>query len=947
MSDPRYLEKQKELQKQQQQEQFDGNAAAFENREAVVTETDTREYGERMSLLKTGMQDFSTLFKKEWSKQDVVVKKSWAGSSGNAFIDMVADRVDMTHTYSLQTFALGTETMKQEKRSATATDLQDSLEEWHKLTENKEGMPEPAECVDRLFELSMASTNYWFTHDKKRYYSFKGKGRALVAKKARNMVSDTLSHLLTEEEKKEIRSNEGADYQEGESDKKIEKDLQRAAKAYRNYCTQIGRDCAGYTPEGMLERKMRVFRLNERKLKLYRESHPEVEKRDPMIQEMIREYEETLAWKKLFALTKKKEQTAEKEEQINQMIDEQLLKEGDIEIGRKDEAVDPNDTEELQPEQLKGIEEIDNWLVRNFQNGGVMGAMMNIAKNQNADFVDSVLSMSKRERLHMYYLVEKKRRRDANVSDVGMSQTYVPTLKGFKDQMVATKFKFWKRIAGEYTYMQKLDDAFHVTMKYRGEIKAVKEIESDQKKKLSTVETAKQKEAPMDTATKRLDKMMELRKGLEEYLKDLKEAKKADKKKKAIAEGKCKDTAAYCESLMKEIAVLDGKVGEEKDYIRKKENGEDLVNEAASSYSSVGDLPGMAFQATVGGGLLMNAKWDLLSAGWSKANLWTGSIGEATAGAVALLGSVTTFASLCRNGNQMSGAEIAEKTMEMTRGLVTALHGAVNIAQMVAVGGNLAIMQSAEYVAMSGAVEGAVGAVGLVLDTGVMIARAVGAGKMKYHGKKAGKFFAEKRKEALKKENKDRLTAEKQRELKYEEHMMKLQKDLQARERDKAIVKGVGVGLSVATIFVPGLAFAAAAVAIVGTIKEYGSAYEIRDKLFDSFFKMDELSEKVAKLRYGKRRNTSRNLSDPVDAKCKAALRKRVAARAGFCDMRSAAEFVCSKFARLVRSKLFGEGTGEEEKKGYIQFVKAINLRYNAKKKLPDEHMLVRKLTAQ
>ena len=32
MSDPRYLEKQKELQKQQQQEQFEQNTAAFENR---------------------------------------------------------------------------------------------------------------------------------------------------------------------------------------------------------------------------------------------------------------------------------------------------------------------------------------------------------------------------------------------------------------------------------------------------------------------------------------------------------------------------------------------------------------------------------------------------------------------------------------------------------------------------------------------------------------------------------------------------------------------------------------------------------------------------------------------------------------------------------------------------------------------------------------------------
>jgi hypothetical protein len=78
----------------------------------------------------------------------------------------------------------------------------------------------------------------------------------------------------------------------------------------------------------------------------------------------------------------------------------------------------------------------------------------------------------------------------------------------------------------------------------------------------------------------------------------------------------------------------------------------------------------------------------------------------------------------------------------------------------------------------------------------------------------------------------------------------------------------------------------------------------------------------------------------------KEALRKRVAGRAGFHDMKTATEYVCSKFARMIRDKLF-KNNNEDEKEHYIQFVKALNLRYNEEKQLPDEHTLVRKMTAQ
>ncbi|MBQ7677489.1 MAG: hypothetical protein IJT32_04575 [Lachnospiraceae bacterium] len=45
--------------------------------------------------------------------------------------------------------------------------------------------------------------------------------------------------------------------------------------------------------------------------------------------------------------------------------------------------------------------------------------------------------------------------------------------------------------------------------------------------------------------------------------------------------------------------------------------------------------------------------------------------------------------------------------------------------------------------------------------------------------------------------------------------------------------------------------------------------------------------------------------------------------------MKAAAEYVCSKFARLIREKLFGKDTPPAEKEAYVTLVKALNLRYN------------------
>ena len=76
-----------------------------------------------------------------------------------------------------------------------------------------------------------------------------------------------------------------------------------------------------------------------------------------------------------------------------------------------------------------------------------------------------------------------------------------------------------------------------------------------------------------------------------------------------------------------------------------------------------------------------------------------------------------------------------------------------------------------------------------------------------------------------------------------------------------------------------------------------------------------------------------------------------MAAVAGYADMNSAADQICKKFGSYVYNKLFASvddgGAEDEEKKAYIQMVKALGLPYDSKKKIPQEHVIARKLAGK
>ena len=145
----------------------------------------------------------------------------------------------------------------------------------------------------------------------------------------------------------------------------------------------------------------------------------------------------------------------------------------------KDELADNEQEDNLTSQQIAGISKIDTWVVRNFSNSGLSGIIG--AKADRFDIANRLLSMPRRKRLFIYYLVEKDARKTSSLEHFGTSQMpdYVPNVTQFKDRMIPTWVKFYKRFDGSYIYWDKLREAMGIADRCNGLIKAAIEASKE------------------------------------------------------------------------------------------------------------------------------------------------------------------------------------------------------------------------------------------------------------------------------------------------------------------------------------------------------------------------------------------------------------------------------------------------------------------------------------
>ena len=143
------------------------------------------------------------------------------------------------------------------------------------------------------------------------------------------------------------------------------------------------------------------------------------------------------------------------------------------------EEMDRNLTEE----QLKALDKIDRWFLRNYNNAGYTGRVIGI-RNHHGEVISELLSKSKRERLFIYYLLETNKRKSPELQDSFASQEYVPDLTKFKNRMIANKLKVMPRLFGDYVYMYKLTEAMQINADYQQELRDCAEFSNMEKKKV-------------------------------------------------------------------------------------------------------------------------------------------------------------------------------------------------------------------------------------------------------------------------------------------------------------------------------------------------------------------------------------------------------------------------------------------------------------------------------
>lgn len=121
---------------------------------------------------------------------------------------------------------------------------------------------------------------------------------------------------------------------------------------------------------------------------------------------------------------------------------------------------DPMKDTTVDPKAVEGVKNFQKWLYRNCDKGGVgiLGGEGSVRR-----FAEEFSKKPLRVQLKTLYLIETNQRKHPSPEDTKNSQNgYIPNLDHLKDRMIATKFKFWKRLSGSQFYWHKLSESLKI-----------------------------------------------------------------------------------------------------------------------------------------------------------------------------------------------------------------------------------------------------------------------------------------------------------------------------------------------------------------------------------------------------------------------------------------------------------------------------------------------------
>lgn len=833
-----------------------------------------------------------------------------------------------------------------------------------------------SDIIEAIVRLSECANAYYDTHRGK-HYGEKNK-RKQVAKEFMLVSEAFLANVNismgkpknmppepnVEELKRKYKATKGVDSR-----------LIELADIYEKWAATFGEEEGGERQR--IQKKRNLFKPFENDIKLYRAQYSNG-KGKASIMKIIQIYDD---YKMKDDMLKRLEKDEDIKKKLSDPVmdylkeKEALENERDKEIGLSDEQMDAT----LKEEQIKGIYECDRWFLKNFDNKGIFGRLVG-TKNHHEEIISKLMSMSKRERLFMYYLIETGQRKSPQMYDVFASQiNYKPNVDLLEKKMKAIFLKLTRRVNGDYINMYKLSEVMQISRDYKELLATTSTIEEDvekAKQRREAQETAEENgESAVTTEEERVHVLVEDRKNLlAEFMlanityKECLEQKlnNKDKNKKQELQNKLDAAGKRCVLVRKELFNADDQlknIQDNSDEYNASLKSSNAKQGGSTSWKKFHDYSKTAIKYTKDANKYSSKAINSYGLSWglSETSLKTykyasGGVGDSLTVVSTAITTIGSIMNLVKNADNMHMGDVISSIVSITN---SAEGGVISGLKLYVMAKD--IVTGFEHVQASGILKTAgTATAGIALGinaykvvTGALDMRNATNAEEALKNKKQNKQGTINNLETKKDRTADEEAQLKKlkREQKYDESMVKLAKKISELKLDVAMANTVINGLTLMTSFVPGGGQVGAAIILFAaslaiSVAEAKRLRGIKKELFDDFMDMKKVSETSQKL-MGDR---SRKIYN--QEKYNENLRLKMAAVAGYADTNSAADQICKKFGQYVYAKLFGDaGSGgaenDEEKNGYIQLVKALGLPYDANKKIPDEAVIARKFAGK
>lgn len=757
-------------------------------------------------------------------------------------------------------------------------------------------------------------------------------------------MKSMLDHVARESIRKNTGEvNEPAIFFNNEEKKAAIKNVERQLDYYKEYCKKTDKNLM-LSSEEKLVRKWDALKVFERDVQIYIHlAETEAARKDKPLKGdtfyLVQEYRSLRQQMKLRDLAKKSGfERAFKNETTDLIRDHSynMYKDGLKKQRGRVSAMDGDDG--LDKTQIQAINMIDQWVVRNVRNRNIASPF---SQENRIDISAKLLSMPRRKRLYIYYLVETRERVNPSMSGFYMSQTsalYIPTLEGFKKHMIATRWKFYKRISRDHIYWDKLTQAMLIAdqstpiinqvsqyMKAGDALEAEKKGETKEKitEKETEIDTTSKENAQKEkaiideeTANKKIkDKLILFARNGQMAIRLMKEKEEATGKAKEVKEKALKDLQEEAITIINDIWIIATQVsqtpGKSFEESEKKDTQLHYGSTFADNAQKVLSIVGNTINDATIYGTIINQKAELLQIvkGYGQG---VGALG----GVAATVGACFTLAAILDNPHPVTGWDITSTTMTFANGVVKAATGIAGLAN--------AIKPFSDSLSAAGPALA-------VLFAGVETANAViktgSAARNGYHRNKASKLY-NKRREELEWAGK-KIEADK-----YRDGMLKLNEKLSQREAVASIgsVFTAGASVTAAALFLAGT-ITVGVTAIVGGVvlvaalaarsinREYSKSMKV--ELFDAYYEIPALYEKV-RAKWIEKNDGQKPTKDQEEEMLKS-LRQRVSAESGFFSPAHAATYIANRYADHMITKAHSNDPDSEM---YVQMIKGLGLKY-------------------